>query len=73
MPKQISFVIDDETAKTIELLQKELRAPTNAALFRKALALTELAVEQARGSGGVVELRGRNAPDQQAVNVALKA
>ena len=70
--KHLTFVADEETVELIEYLKKELRAPTTAALFRKALSLTKLAVEETRDSGGVVTLKGKGAPESAAVSVALR-
>lgn len=44
---QTSFVIDDKTAEAIEELKAALGVKTNAAVIRKAIALTRLA---ARGA-----------------------
>lgn len=53
MSKQLSFVVDEETIKLLEQLKKDLKAPTTASLFRKAIALTQLAVEQVKDEKGV--------------------
>jgi hypothetical protein len=73
LSKQLSFVVDEETARLIEKLKAELRAPTTAALFRKALALAEVAAEQARTSDGIVAVRGKSQPQSEEVRVALRA
>jgi len=54
MSKQVSFVVDDETVELMEKLKKDLKAPTTAALFRRALALTMLAVDQVKDDTGKV-------------------
>jgi hypothetical protein len=54
MSKQLSFVVDEETIKLLEQLKKDLKAPTTASLFRKAIALTQLAVEQVKDEHGVI-------------------
>jgi hypothetical protein len=73
MSKQISFVAEDDTIDLIERLKKELNAPTTAAVFRKALALTKLAAEQARGSEGIVSVRGRSQDEAESIKIALNA
>ena len=55
MSKQLSFVVDDDTIKLLEQLKKDLKATTTTSLFRKALALTQLAVEQAKDEQGVMK------------------
>lgn len=50
--KQLSLVVDEETVKLLEQLKKDLKATTTASLFRKAIALTHLAVEQAKDASG---------------------
>jgi hypothetical protein len=82
MSKQLSFVVDDETFSLLEQLKKDLKAPTTAAVFRKAIALTQLAVEQAKDqqSGkmkdplGTVTLRSKSdIPGTHETSVALRA
>jgi len=58
--QEISMIAHGETVELIEELKQEFNAPSDADLFRKVLALTKLAAEQARGSDGLVVLRGRN-------------
>jgi len=70
--KQLSFVADKETVDLIEKLKKDMRAPTTAALFRKLLALGELATERGSASNGVVTLRGKSEPQSAEVSVSLK-
>ena len=70
--KHLPFVADDETVALIESLKKDLRSPTTAALFRKALALTKLAVDETHDSGGIVTLRAKGAPESAGVSVALR-
>lgn len=48
MSKQLSLVVDEETYQLLEQLKKDLKAPTTASLFRKAIAITQLAVEQVK-------------------------
>lgn len=55
MSKQVTIVVDDETVQLMEQLKKDLKAPTTAALFRRALALTLLAVDQAKGDDGTLK------------------
>ena len=71
--KQLTFVADEKTLETIDMLKKELGAATAAAVFRRALAIAKLAAEQAKDSDGVVTLRGRNQPADETIAVALKA
>lgn len=71
--KQLTFMADEKTLETIDMLKKELGAPTSAAVLRRALAFVKLAAEQARESDGIVTLRGRNQPSEDAIAVALKA
>lgn len=52
MPKQLSFVVDEETLELLEQLKKDLKAPTTASVFRKAIALTQLAVDQVKDANG---------------------
>ncbi|MEM6848946.1 MAG: ribbon-helix-helix protein, CopG family [Pseudomonadota bacterium] len=73
MTKQISFNADDETVELIERLKKELHAPTTAAVFRRALAFTRIAAEEARESDGIVTIKGRGEPDEDGVNIAINA
>jgi hypothetical protein len=71
--KQLSFVADRETLELIDSLKRELGAPTAAAVFRKALAIAKLAVDQAKGSDGVVKFRGKDQPTSEEIAVALRA
>lgn len=71
--KQLSFVADEETLNLIGDLKRELRAPTTAAVFRKALALAKVAAEQARETDGVVTVKGRGQNSNEEVLVALRA
>ena len=71
--KQLSFVADEETLELIRSLKKELKAPTTAAVFRKALAIAKLAAEQGRKSNGVVSVRGKNEPSDSEIAIALRA
>lgn len=71
--KQIAFVADKDTVELLKQLQKELNAPTTAAVFRKAIALTQIAVDQSRASNGIVTLRGRGQKSDEEVSVALRA
>lgn len=81
MSKQLSFVVDEETFKLLEQLKKDLKAPTTAAVFRKAIALTQLAVEQAKDPTGrmkdplgTVTLRSKSdEPGTHETSVALRA
>jgi hypothetical protein len=81
MSKQLSFVIDDETLELLEKLKKDLNAKTTAQLFRKAIALTEMAVEQVKDASGkmkdplgTVTMRSRtDPPGTQETSVALRA
>ena len=80
MSKQLSLVIDDDTIKLLEQLKKDLKAPTTVALFRKALALTQLAVDQVKDENGVfkdpmgtVTVRSKSdAPGVRETNIALR-
>jgi len=70
--KQLSFVADSETLELISSLKKELRAPTTAAVFRKALAIAKVAAEQGRDSGGIVSVRGTSQPETAGIAIALR-
>ena len=70
--KQISLQIDEEIAQLIEELKEQLGANTTAAVFRKSLAVTKLAVEQAQDHGGIVSMKGRGEKDSEGVLVSLK-
>ncbi|MCJ2049331.1 hypothetical protein [Methylobacterium sp. J-070] len=71
--KQLSFVADEETLALIGALKTELKAPTTAAVFRKALALAKVAADQARQSDGIVTVRGKGQPAAEEIAVALRA
>ena len=71
--KQLSFVADADTLAMINGLKKDLKATTTTQVFRKALALAQVAVEQARGSDGVVTVRGKSQAPADEVSVALRA
>lgn len=71
--KQMTFVADEKTLETIDMLKKELGAATVAAVLRRALAIAKLAAEQAKDSDGIVTLRGRNQSSEDAIAVALRA
>ena len=71
--KQLSFVADQETLDLISQLKTDLKAPTSAAVFRKALALAKIAADQAKDSGGIVTVRGKSQPSSDEVSVALRA
>jgi hypothetical protein len=80
MSKQVSFVIDEETNKLIEQLKEDLHARTTEALFRKALALTHLAVRQVKDESGrlkdpkaTVTLRASAEPGPNETSVALRS
>lgn len=70
--KQLSFVADQETLDLINELKKELKAPTAAAVFRKSLAIAKMATEQAKTSNGIVSIRGKSAPAESEVSIALR-
>ena len=69
--KQLAFSVDQEILDVIEQLKKELGVKTSAAVFRKALAVTKLAAEQARKSNGIVNIKGRGQNDREGISVAL--
>ncbi len=71
--KQLSFVADKETLDLIKQLKADLKAPTSAAVFRKALTIAKIAADQAKASNGVVTLRGKSQPQTEEVSVALRA
>jgi hypothetical protein len=81
MSKQLSFVVDDETIELLENLKRDLNATTTASVLRKALALTQLAVEQVKDpSGKIVDPMGRvtlrstrEKPGMHETSVALRA
>lgn len=71
--KQLSFVVDQETLDLIQSLKKELGAPSAAAVFRKALAIAKVATDQAKGSDGIVSMRGRAQSPSEEIAIALRA
>jgi ABC-type phosphonate transport system ATPase subunit len=71
--KQLAFAVDQEILDVIEELKKELGAKTTAAVFRKSLAIAKIAADQAKGSGGIVSLRGREQEEKDGISVALRA
>jgi len=71
--KQLSFVADQDTLALIDQLKKDLKAPTSAAVFRKALALAKIATEQARDTDGVVTVSGKGQDMSEGISVALRA
>lgn len=80
MSKQLSFVVDDDTVKLLEQLKIDLRATTTAAVLRKALALTELALAQAKTVDGqlkdplaTVTIQSKSDPVGAGTSVALRA
>lgn len=70
--KQLSFVADQETLDLINELKRELKATTTAAVFRKSLAIAKMATEQAKGSNGIVAIRGKSQPPDSEVSIALR-
>jgi urocanate hydratase len=81
MSKQLSFVVDDETLELLEQLKRDLKASTTASVFRKAIALTQLAVEQAKDGSGkmkdpmaTITMRAKaDEPGVHETSVALRA
>ena len=81
MSKQLSFVVDDETIALLEQLKKDLKAATIASVLRKAVALTQLAVEQVKDENGkmkdamgTVTLRSKtDKAGEHETSVALRA
>jgi hypothetical protein len=81
MSKQLSFVVDEETLQLLEQLKRDLKASTTASVFRKAIALTQLAVEQAKDEAGnmkdplaTITLRAKkDRPGVHETSVALRA
>lgn len=81
MSKQLSFVVDEETLELLEQLKKDLKAPTTASVFRKAIALTQLAVEQVKDEAGkmkdpmaTITLRSKSdQPGSHETSIALRA
>lgn len=69
--KLLTFEADQEILAVIEELKKQLKVKTSAAVFRKALAVTKLAAEQAETSNGVVDIKGRGKEDREGISVAL--
>lgn len=69
--KQLAFAVDQEILDVIEQLKKDLGVKTSAAVFRKALAVTKLAAEQARESNGIVDIKGREQSAREGISVAL--
>ena len=70
--KQLSFVADEDTLELIRELKIQLKAPTAAAGFRKALALAKVAADQAADTG-IVSVRGKGQKPDQEISVALRA
>lgn len=81
MSKQLSFVVDDETIALLEALKRDLNATTTTSVLRKALALTQLAVEHVKDDEGklkdpmaTITLRSRkDEPGENETSVALRA
>jgi len=80
MSKQLSFVVDEETIELLEKLKKDLNSATTASVLRKAIALTQLAVEEAKDKQGkmkdpmgTVTIRAKSDPTNSGTSVALKA
>ena len=81
MSKQLSFVVDDDTIALLEALKRDLNAPTTTSVLRKALALTQLAVEQVKDEKGklkdpmaTITLRSRkDEPGDNETSIALRA
>ena len=71
--KQLSFVVDQETLDLINQLKKDLKAPTAAAVFRKALAIAQLANDASKNSNGVVAIRGQSEPAEKEINLLLRS
>jgi ABC-type phosphonate transport system ATPase subunit len=71
--KQLAFAVDQELLDVIEELKKGLGAKTTAAVFRKSLAIAKIAADQAKDSGGIVSLRGREQDAKDEISVALRA
>ena len=71
--RQIAFQVDQEILDVIEQLKKDLGATTTAAVFRKSLAVTKLAVDQAKETNGIVDIKGRGKDNREGISVALKA
>jgi hypothetical protein len=71
--KQLSFVADQETLDVIQQLKVDLKAPTTAAVFRKALAIAKIAAAQAKDSDGIVAVRGKKQLAADEVSIALRA
>lgn len=71
--KQLSFVVDQETVELINTLKRDLKAPTAAAVFRKALAIAKVATEEGKKSNGIVTVRGKSLPAEEEVAIALTA
>jgi ABC-type phosphonate transport system ATPase subunit len=71
--KQLAFAVDQEILDVIEQLKKDLGTKTTASVFRKSLAIAKIAAEQARDSGGIVTLRGREQSQKDEISVALRA
>ncbi len=67
----MSFVADADTMALISELKGELNARDEADVFRKSLAILKVAVDAGQATGGVVTLRGRDAPE--GVSVVLRA
>jgi hypothetical protein len=79
MSKQLSFVVDDETIALLEKLKADLRAPTTASVLRRAIALAELAMAQAKTADGklkdplaTVTIRAKGDPEGKELTVALR-
>ena len=68
----LGFVVDDEILSIIEQLKISLNVRTSAAVFRKALAVLKLTVDQSRDSDFVVVMKGHKLEDHQGIAVALR-
>lgn len=69
---QKNFTVDGNTLELLEELREELKLSSDAAVFRRALALMKLAVDHSRSSGYVVKMRGKNEPEDEADNYMLQ-
>ncbi len=70
--KLLAFAVDDEVLSVIEQLKISLNVRTSAAVFRKALAVLKLTVDQSRDSDFVVVMKGHELEDHQGIAVALR-
>ena len=71
--KQVTIVADRETLELIEELKLDFKAPTTAAVIRKALGIAKIARDQSRSTDGLVTLNGKGMPPADGITLATKS